>query len=259
MENHGYDGLWGSSSAPYINSLGAQYARATNYHAQIHPSLPNYLQLFAGSNDSITTDCLPSSSCHMSAPNLGDSLDAKGLSWKAYLEAMPASCYLAQAGTYAPRHNPLVYFDDIRSAPLRCAAHDVLFSALPTDLLTAATTPNFALIIPDLCHDMHDCSITQGDDWLKANLPPILGSPACTADTCLLVLTWDEDDHKQANHVLTIFAGSAARTGAATSSVAYTHYSLLRTVEEIFGLPALTANDASALPMLDLLAEPPPG
>ncbi len=170
-----------------------------------------------------------------------------------------APCYLAEAGTYAPRHNPLVYFDDIRNDPLRCAAHDVLFSALPADLLTAATTPNFALIIPDLCHDMHDCSIAQGDAWLKANIPPILGSPACTADTCLLVLLWDEDDHLQNNQVLTIFAGSAAKTGGATSALAYTHYSLLRTIEDIFGLPALTANDGSASPMFDLLNEPPAG
>jgi phosphatidylinositol-3-phosphatase len=259
MENHSYEDIWGSASAPYINSLGSQYARATNYHAVLHPSLPNYIAFFSGSNYGITTDCSPSSSCHVNAPHLGDRLDAKGLSWKVYMEAMPAPCYLVNDSPYAVRHNPLVYFDNIRNDPLRCAAHDVLYSALPTDLLTAATTPNFAFIAPDVCHDMHDCSISQGDDWLKANLPPILSSPACTSESCLLVLLWDEDDNHQANHVLTIFAGSAARTGGATSDAAYTHYSLLRTIEGIFDLPTLTSNDAAAAPMYDLLNPAPPG
>ncbi len=256
MENHGYDSIWNSSNAPYIHSLASQYARATNYQAQAHPSLPNYLQLFAGDNYNITNDCSPSTSCSINARNLGDNLDAKGLSWKAYLESMPAPCFQKEQGNYAPRHNPLVYFDDIRTDVLRCATHDVPFSVLPVDLTTAATTPNFALVVPDLCNDMHDCSISQGDTWLKTNLPSILNSPACTSDTCLVVLTWDEAEgvsEGSANRVLTIFAGSAAQTGGLASNVAYSHYSLLRTVEAIFGLPTLTANDAAAAPMFDML------
>ena len=78
---------------------------------------------------------------------------------------------------------------------------------------------------------MHDCSISTGDTWLKNNLPAILNSPACTIDKCLLALTWDEDDSSQNNNVLTIFAGSGAKTGGVVSSTPYTHYSLLRTVE----------------------------
>lgn len=81
----------------------------------------------------------------------------------------------------------------------------------------------------------------------------MLNSPACTTRVCLVMLTWDEDDGSAGNHVLTIFAGSGAKTGGVTSSVAYTHYSLLRTVEYIFGLPTQTANGASASPMSDLL------
>ena len=253
MENHAYEDIWGSTAAPYINGLGNQYARAANYHAQIHPSLPNYLQLFGGSNDGITTDCSPSDSCHVNARHLGDSLDDKGLAWKAYMESMPAPCFLKNSGNYAPRHNPPIYFDDLRTNLPRCALHDVPYAALAADLATAVTTPSFALISPDVCNDMHDCSISQGDGWLKANLPPILNSPACTSESCLLVLTWDEDDRSQDNHVLTIFAGPAARTGGASSAAPYSHYSLLRTVEEIFGLPTLTANDASAAAMYDLL------
>jgi phosphoesterase family protein/glycosyl hydrolase family 99 len=253
MENHSYSEVWNTSSTPYITSLGNQYARATNYKAITHPSLPNYLDLFGGSNYSITTDCSPSSSCHINAVNLADNLEAKGLTWKGYMESMPSPCYLTTSGKYAPKHNPMVYFDDIYQNTARCQAHDLPYTALAVDLASAATTPNFSIITPDLCSDMHDCSISIGDTWLKNNLPAMLNSPACTVDKCLLVLTWDEDDSSQSNQVLMIFAGSAAKTGGITSSASYNHFSLLRTVENIFGLPTQTNNDAATNPMTDLL------
>ncbi len=253
MENHSYQEVWNTSSSPYITSLGNAYARATNYHASIHPSLPNYLQLYGGSNYGITTDCNPSTSCHVNAVNLADNLEAKGLTWKGYMESMPSPCYLTTSGNYAPKHNPFVYFDDIRNNSSRCTSHVVPYTALASDLGSAATTPNFAFITPNLCNDMHDCSVGTGDNWLKSNLPAILNSPACTVDKCLLILTWDEDDSSQSNQVLTIFAGSAAKTGGVTSAVSYTHYSALKTVENIFGLPTQTNNDAAASPMSDLL------
>jgi len=253
MENHSYAEVWNKSTTPYITSLGNSYARATNYHAITHPSLPNYLDLFGGSNYSITNDCSPSSTCHISAQNLADNLEAKGLTWKGYMESMPSPCYLTGAGTYAPKHNPFVYFDDIRTNSTRCQAHDVPFSSLAADLQSASTTPNYAMISPNLCNDTHDCSIGTGDTWLKNQIPAILNSPACTVDKCLVVLTWDEDDSSQSNQVLTIFAGSGAKTGGVASSASYTHFSLLRTIENIFGLPTQTTKDAAASPMNDLL------
>ena len=129
----------------------------------------------------------------------------------------------------------------------------VPYTVLANDLKAASTTPNYAFITPNLCNDMHNCSISTGDTWLKNNLPAILNSPACTVDKCLLILTWDEDDSSQSNKVLTIFAGSGARTGGVVSSNAYTHFSLLKTVETIFSLPTQTSKDAAASPMLDLL------
>ena len=253
MENHGYSQVWDTASTPYITSLGNQYVRATNYRALTHPSLPNYLQLVGGDNYGITTDCLPSDSCHVAAPNIADSLEAKGRTWKAYMEDMPAPCTLTSSGQYAAKHNPFVYFDSIRNNPLRCAAHDVPYSTLATDLLSPGTTPNFAFISPNECNDMHSCPIDTGDTWLKDNVPAILNSAACTIKKCLVVVTWDEDDHGEGNQVLTIFAGSAAQTGGVTSGGSYTHYSLLHTVEQIFGLPTLTSNDAQAAVMTDML------
>ncbi len=255
MENHGYSEVWNTASTPYITSLGNQYVRATNYHSVIHPSLPNYLQLVAGDNYNVTNDCSPSDSCHVSATNIADSLEAKGFTWKAYMEDMPAPCTITTSGDYYPKHNPFVYFDDIRNNAVRCAAHDVPYSVLATDLLSPGTTPNYAFISPNECNDMHSCSIDTGDTWLKNNIPAILKSPACTTQKCLVVVTWDEDDHSQGNQVLTIFAGSAAQSGGGVSNGNYTHYSLLRTVEQIFGLAPLGRNDGQAAPMIDMLKQ----
>jgi phosphatidylinositol-3-phosphatase len=253
MENHGYSKVWNTSSSSYITQLGNSFARATNYKATDHPSLPNYLQLYAGSNYGISSDCSPSSSCHVNAHSLADSLEAKGLTWKGYMESMPAPCYIKSASGYAPKHNPFVYFDDIRNNARRCATHVVPFTALAADLRLAATTPNYSMIVPNQCNDMHDCSVSTGDNWLKSHIPALLNSPACKLQKCLVVITWDEDDGGQGNHVLTIFAGSGAKTGGATSSVSYTHYSLLRTVERIFGVATQTSRDGSASAMNDLL------
>ncbi len=253
MENHSYSQVWNTSSSPYITSLGKAYGRATDYHATTHPSLPNYLDIYAGSNYGITTDCSPSSSCHVNATNLADNLTAKGLTWKSYEESMPSPCYLTTSGNYAPKHNPMVYFDDIRTNSTRCNAHDVPFTALSTDLGSASTTPNYAFITPNLCDDMHNCSVSTGDSWLKSHVPTILQSPACASYGCLVIVTWDEDNGSSGNHVLTIFAGSGAKTGGVTTSTSYNHYSLLRTVEYIFGLPTQTTHDANASPMTSLL------
>ena len=253
MENYSYNEVWNKSTTPYITSLGNAFARATDYSAITHPSLPNYLDIYGGSNYAITTDCSPSTSCHVNATNLADNLNAKGLTWKGYMESMPAACGLTTSGNYAPKHDPFVYFDDIRNNSARCAAGVMPYTVLANDLKAASTTPNYAFITPNLFNDMHNCSISTGDTWLKNNLPAILNSPACTVDKCLLILTWDEDDSSQSNKVLTIFAGSGARTGGVVSSNAYTHFSLLKTVETIFSLPTQTSKDAAASPMLDLL------
>ncbi len=253
MENHSSAQVWNTANSPYITSLGNAGARASNYYALTHPSLPNYLDLYGGSNYGITTDCSPSpTSCHVTARNLADNLDAAGLTWKGYFESMPSTCGTVNSGEYAVRHNPFVYFDDIRKNSARCAAHVVPYTQLAGDLASNATTPNFVWISPNVCNDMHDCSVATGDTWLKNNVPPILGSAACSVDSCLVIVTWDEDNGSLGNHVLTLFAGPAARAGV-VSSTRHDHFGLLRTIEWIFGLPTQTSGDAAAAPMTELL------
>jgi phosphatidylinositol-3-phosphatase len=254
MENQDYTAILGRSSAKYATGLAKTYAYASNYDATQHPSLGNYLDMTAGTSVGTASDCSPSSSCHVSSPSVVDELETAGLDWKGYFESMGTPCRTTDttSGAYEAHHNPFVYVDSIRGDPARCSAHTVDYGQLATDLAQASTTPNYAFIVPSGPTHDGSHSISGGDAWLSENLPAILTAPACTRERCLLVLTWDEDNYQGRNQVLTVFAGSAAKTGY-VSSTAYDHFSLLRTVEEIFGLGTLTKNDAAASPMTDML------
>ena len=246
-ENHAFSDIIGSTQAPYINGLAGQNGLATQYSAISHPSLPNYLALTGGDTFGITTDC-PVSTCPVNAPNIADRIEAAGKTWKGYMDAMPSACSVSPSSTYSPRHNPFVYFNDIRNDAQRCSNHVVPYPNLAADLASTSTTPNFVWITPDLCNDMHDCAISVGDMWLANNLPAIFSSPAWTTQRSLLLLTWDEGG--TTNQVATVVIGPSVIPGYQSPAV-YSHYSLLKTVESAWNLAPLTANDGSASPMAD--------
>jgi len=257
MENHSYGEIIGSSSAPYINSLAAKGTSAGNYFATDHPSLPNYAELTSGQSfANATSDCDPSSTCQSTAANIADGIEGSGRTWKAYEESMGSACNMATTGQYGARHDPFVYYTDITSNPARCQAHVVDYSNLATDLKSAATTPNYAFITPNVCNDMHDCSIATGDSWLASNMPAILNSTAFATQPSLLVVVFDEDDGAQNNQVAMITVGSEVKVGY-VSQVSYNHYSLLRTIETSWQLATLTGNDGGASAMTDLFVSTP--
>src|SRR5437899_6088010 len=250
MENTSATSIIGNNTqAPYINSLATQNSYSSSYYAITHPSLPNYLALTGASTFGITNDCLPSS-CPVNASNIADRIEGSGRTWKAYMESMPVACDTADAAPYAVKHNPFVYYNDIRTNVARCQAHDVPYTQLALDLTTAATTPNYVWITPNMCNDMHDCSIATGDIWLKGQIPSILASPAFTQQNSLLLLTWDEDDFTGSNRVDLVVAGGRSKTQYVSTST-YNHYSILSTLESAWGLASLTTNDGSAAPMSD--------
>ena len=153
MENHEYNSVIGNPAAPYTNGLAAGYGLATNYFAASHPSLPNYLALTAGSTFGIASDC---TTCFVSATNIADQVEASGRSWKAYMEDMPTPCYPgASSGNYAMKHDPFMYYDDIRNNPARCAAHVAPFTQFWVDM-SGGAVPNFVWITPNMCNDTHD-------------------------------------------------------------------------------------------------------
>lgn len=247
MENKDYGDIIGSAAAPYLNSLAAQYGLATDYFAVAHPSLPNYLALIGGSTYGVESDC---TSCFQNAPNLADQLQSQGKSWKAYMEDLPRPCFLgSDSGRYALKHNPWLYFDDVRNSPARCQ-QVVPLTQLDADL-AANTLPNLAWITPNLCHDMHDCSVGDGDSWLASFLPKLLGAQAWR-DGGLILITWDEGSSDagccnaaHGGHVPLLVIAPGMRQGFRSNSP-LDHYSVLRTIEDAWSLGHLGAAGSPA-------------
>jgi acid phosphatase len=238
MENQELSDVIGNPDAPYTNWLARRYGLATRYYGVAHRSLPNYLALTGGSTFGIDTDC---TSCSVRATNLVDQLEQAGVSWKAYMEDMPKPCYRgASAHAYAKRHNPFMHYNDIASRRSRCS-RIVPYSELYSDL-RHGHMPRFSWISPNLCNDTHDCGIQAGDRFLAGAAPSLLEA---LGPHGVLFVVWDEGTsdsrccgQSPGGHPPLILAGPDVRPGVRPSEP-YTHYSVLRTIEEKFRLPLL--------------------
>jgi acid phosphatase len=246
MENQEYGTVIGNSAAPYINSLATSYGLGTQYYAVTHPSLPNYLALTAGSTFGITTDC---TTCYLNSTNLADQIEASGRTWKAYMESMPSACFTGSSYPYMQKHDPWMYYDDIRTNLARCQSHVVPYSQFATDM-ASGNVPNFVWITPNMCSDTHDCSVATGDAWLAQQVPTILNS-AAWLNGGVLFITWDEGSTSAGcctdatgGQVAMVVISSLGKAGL-RSSVQETHYSLLRTIEDSWRLPRLNGAGCS--------------
>ena len=243
FENHDDDAVYGRADAPFFSQLAAQGASTEQYQAIGHPSQPNYVALVSGSTQGILDDGVHT----IDAPSLFDQLETAGKTWHVAAENLPDGCFDgANAsggrdgdGTYARKHEPAITFQSISSDPVRCAHIGDLstFTAGAADVQRS----------PNLCHDMHDCPVADGDAWLRTFAPRIMADPAF-ADGGLLAVTFDEGTHgDDDNDVATILVGPGVKSGF-VSNVPHTHYSLLRTIQEAMGLPCLAAScDANTL------------
>lgn len=250
MENHSAAQILHDPAAASIDALARRYAYAADYSAVTHPSLPNYIALTSGALHGITDDRNPPTAGYaVNAVNLADRIQAAGLTWKAYADSLPSPGYAGNTPLFASRHEPFLYYTDILDNAARRTSHIVPFTRMGADLRSPATTPSYAFITPNLCHDMHDCPVSAGNAWLSRVVPEILHSKAFTSSPSLLAITWDEGTLSD-NHVLTILAGDSVKDHY-RSTRAYTHYSLLHTIEEALGLRPLTANDRNAPVMSD--------
>jgi phosphatidylinositol-3-phosphatase len=230
LENHGFSQVEGHS--PFLNALARRCGLASAYRAVTHPSLPNYLALVSGSTQGLDgSDCSPGPGCQSDGPSIFSQT-----SWRAYAESMPGACGHENAGSYAPRHNPAVYFTAIASD---CASQDVPIARLGADL-HSGDLASYTFVTPNLCSDEHDCQVADGDRWLSRWVPRIVRSPAYRDGSTVLFVTYDEDDHAEANRVYTVVVAPSVRPGT-VSGEDFTHYSLLRTEEELLGLPLLGA------------------
>ena len=254
LENHDWSTIKTSPQSVYIQTLLQQGAHAENYQnvPNLHPSLPNYIWLEAGSNLGVTDDAEPSSH-RLSGQHLTGLLQAAGVTWKSYQEDISgADCPLTYVNQYAPKHNPMVYFTDVNgnlsSNGQECLDHVRPYTELGADLETNVA-PAYSFITPNLCNDMHDCSIATGDAWLAREVPRITASKAYKEGGALFV-TFDESEGS--NVPIGFIAISPLAKPGYSNTVRYTHSSMLRTIEEIFGVGPMLGDAANATDLSDL-------
>ncbi|WP_433859133.1 alkaline phosphatase family protein [Streptomyces kronopolitis] len=249
FENKQYGEIIGNGDAPYLNELARTGADLTGMKALTHPSQPNYFNLFSGATQGITGDgCYTARS--MTAPNLAQELIAAGKTFASYNEGLPAQgSTTCSDGRYAQRHSPWFAF---RNVPLDTGK---TFAQFPRD--DFSTLPTVSFVIPDMCNDMHDCAVGSGDTWLKNNLA---GYARWAEDhNSLLMVTWDEDNYLGSNRIATVFHGAHLTRGGLGGD--YNHYSLLRTLEDMYGT-GHAGNAATATPVtgvFDTGGTEPPG
>jgi len=265
MENHDWRQIADSPSAPYINGkLLPQSSSTTQYFNPpgIHPSLPNYLWLEAGTSFGIRDDALPLVHHQSTSEHLATLLENAGISWKTYQEGITGTdCPLIVRGRYAPKHNPFVYFDDLTDTinPLspHCIDRVRPYPELADDL-AAGNVAQYNFITPDQCHDMHDTSgcetrdsIMNGDLWLSREVPNILASDAFQNNGALFI-TWDEGLGISDGPIGMIVLSPLAVGGGYHNLIYYSHSSMLRTFQDILNVGPYLRDAENATSMSDL-------
>jgi len=241
-ENTNYSSVIGSSSMPYLNGLAQQYGLATQYYANTHPSIGNYFELSTGqiitNNDGFSTV--------QNVPNVVRSLLAAGKTWKSYAESIPNACYLGgDTGNYARKHNIFPLLSDVANDPVQ-ACNNVPFTQFATDLANG-TLPHFSNIVPNLCNDAHDCSLSTADNWLKTNIDPLIKSAMFQQDG-LLIIVFDEsggDNINGGGRVVWVAVSPKSKRGYQSTTL-YQHQSTLRLILEGLGVSALPGAAATA-------------
>ncbi len=263
MENHNWSEIKGSPSAPYINKTllpMASHAEQYSNPPGNHPSEPNYLWLEAGTNFGISDDNDPAVNHQGTKLHLVTLLNNTHIAWKSYQEGISGNdCPLTSAGSYATKHNPMVFFDDVTNThdphSAFCIAHVRPYSELSRDL-EKKTVARYNFITPNLCDDMHDtCGplndpVKQGDTWIAHNLPMILNSEAYQNGGIVFII-WDEGEGGD-GPIGMIMLSADAKGGGYSNTLHYTHSSTLRTLEEIFGVTPLLGDAAHATDLSDL-------
>jgi hypothetical protein len=253
-ENHSFSQIIGSADAPYINSLAQQGALMTASTGVEHPSQPNYLDLFSGSNQGTTgTDARPSNPPPpFTTPNLGAELQAAARSFVGYSESLPSVGFdgdsfttVAGQNQYMRKHNPWAnWVNSPVGANQLPASVNQPFTSFPTDF---SQLPTVGIVVPNEQNDMHDGTVAQGDTWLKNNLNGY--AQWARSHNSLLVVTWDENDFSPGNQIPTILVGPMVQPGSYGQPI--NHFNVLRTLEDMYGLPAAGAS-ATAAPITSI-------
>lgn len=245
-ENTASTAVFGSSSAPYINALAPQGAKFTNSFALSHPSQPNYLQFYSGSNQGITTD--NANAVKFTTANLGSELLSAGKSYTTYSDGLPSVGYDGTtSGSYVRKHNPAANWMGTGTNQIPITTNQP-FTAFPTNF---NNLPSVCFVIPDMCHDGHDVcapisnSVLQYDTWVSQNLDAY--KQWCITNNSLLIVTYDEDDFTPTNKIATVFYGAHVLVGDYSQTI--NHYNILRTIEDSNALSSHAGSAATATPI----------
>ncbi|NYD41804.1 alkaline phosphatase family protein [Nocardioides panaciterrulae] len=231
VENHSLAQM--RSGMPWTFRQAKRFGYATDYHAIRHPSLPNYLAIAGGSTFGVTDDQPPADHPVSGRSVFGQAL-AAGRTATVYAEGMPGRCSPVDGGhRYAVRHNPWTYFVDERRG---CRHHDRPMSSLAADA-AAGDLPNAGMVVPNTCHDAHDCGLAVADRWMKHTLRTLRSGPDWSQGRLAIVVTADEDDRHSGNRVLTVVLHPGVRHVVVKDRL--THYSLTRLYDEVLGTPYL--------------------
>lgn len=247
-ENHSYSDVIGNSAMPYFNSLASQYGLATEYFANAHPSLPNYLALTTGQTETFDDNFAGT----ITDDNVVRELVKAGKTWKAYVESIPFAGYLGgDTGLYLRHHVPFTYYSDIQNDTAQ-AGNIVDFGQFSADL-ASDSLPQYSFIVPNIMDDAHDGTLAQADSWLQANIAPLLANSAFQASG-LLVITFDEGDQADTDHggghVATLIVSPQSKKGF-QSTTTYQHPSTLRLTLAASGVDAFPGAAKSAPDMTE--------
>jgi phospholipase C len=243
FENKEFGSVIGNSRMPNYNKLAKEYTLLTQYYAVIHPSLPNYIAMMGGDTFGITSNC---HDCFVNAPSLPDLIETSGRTWKTYQEDMPSPCYVGDTNIYVQKHNPFIYFDPIRTDTTRCQRSVLPLIALQTDI-AAGSLPNFMFIMPNLCNSAHDCTLDISDAWLTKLLAQLVPALDSSGESYAIFMLFEEG---QGNHsccglpteaggrVPVVIYSPLVKNGF-EDNTPYTHYSLLKTIAQAWGLQYL--------------------
>ncbi len=280
MENASWSDIKGNPDAPYLNhELLPRSSYAEDYRGpldgNLHPSLPNYIWLEAGDNLGIRDDAPPARHHLKTSLHLVTLLERAGVSWRSYQQGVTGErCPLTSRGAYQPKHNPMIYFDDVTDGnspeSKRCIEHVRPLAELP-DRLEKGDVAHYNFLIPDQCNDMHSVCpplrnrIRQGDDWLRTWMPRILNSPAYK-NGGVVFITWDEAWFSPLScprsncPIGMIVLSPLAKGGGYSNTIAYNHSSTLKTLQEILGVKPLlrAAGDPNTTDLRDLFSDQSP-
>ncbi|WP_186526164.1 alkaline phosphatase family protein [Leekyejoonella antrihumi] len=227
FENKADTQVVGNAAAPFLTTLAKKGATFRNSHGIAHPSQPNYIALLSGSTHGVRSDSCPRNLGGQ--PNLARQLISAGRSFAGYAESMPRSGFTgcsAERGLYQRKHNPWVDFSNVPAASNRT------YAQLPHNL---SALPTVSFIVPNMCHDMHNCAVSVGDAWARKNLGRL--ATWAQSHNSLLIVTFDEDDGTRANHIPTFLVGPMVRSGVVSQDI--DHYNVLRTIEDMYRLRPL--------------------